>query len=214
MADQSSQGIAGQQGLTDATHQFNVNSFHISQEQGWVRTSVPVKIIAVHGGGVGAPPTVDVQPVVNMMDGAGNATQHGTIYGISCTRNQGGGNAIINDPQVGDIGHMVICDRDISSVKANAGDQSNPGSFRRHDLADGIYTAFMMKATTPTQYHQFTGSGINHISPQQILQQVAGSVTHQMNVSNILHTIGAVTHQLTPQDIVKKATKMLFNCGI
>jgi hypothetical protein len=158
VADQNS--FNGQIGVTDDSSEYNNHIFIIEQETGKIRTSTPVKIIAVHGGGVGAPPTVDVQPMVNQTDGAGNSTPHGTIYGIPCSRNQGGLNAIINDPVVGDVGHMVISDRDISSLKANNGAQSNPGSFRKGNMADGVYHAGMLQKTAPNQYIQFRSDGI------------------------------------------------------
>jgi hypothetical protein len=155
-------GVFGQQGLTDASSEHNAREFQIAQALGKVRTGVPVKIIAVHGGGVGAAPTVDVQPMVNQIDGDGNMTAHGTIFGIAVSREAAGDGAIINDPVVGDVGHMVISDRDISSHKANAGAQSNPGSYRRHDLADGVYhRAMYPKSATPKQYVWFQpGVGI------------------------------------------------------
>lgn len=148
----------GQAGIADLLSQFHNMLFAIRQALSEVRTGVPVKVIAIHGGGVGKPPTIDVQPLVKQMDGVGNASSHGTIYGVPVARNQGGANAIINDPQVGDLGHMVVSDRDISSVKANSA-EANPGSYRRHDLSDGVYHAAML-AVTPTQYIQFMADGV------------------------------------------------------
>jgi len=148
-------GVAGQLGLTDSASLYHQINFLVQQALSHVRTSVPVKIIAVHGGGVGAAPTVDVQVMIKQMDGTGTASSHGTVFGIPVARNQGGGSAIINDPVVGDIGHLVVSDRDISALKANNGAESNAGSFRRHDLADGVYHAAMSNPATPVQYIQF-----------------------------------------------------------
>ena len=116
----------------------------------------------VHGGGVGKPPTVDVQVMIKQMDGVGNASSHSMVYGIPVTRNQGGANVVINDPIVGDTGHLVVSDRDISSFKDNDGGESNPGSVRRHDLADGVYHAAVSMPITPKQFVHFKdGVGIN-----------------------------------------------------
>lgn len=156
----SNADYTGQQGTTDATSGHNVRQFQIKQALARVRTMVPVKVLAVHGGGLGPPPTVDVQPMVNMTDGLGNATPHGTIYNIPVARNQGGSNAIICDPKVNDVGTLVVADRDISSLKANKGAQSNPGSFRRFDLADGVYHASILSQATPNQVFQFTDDGV------------------------------------------------------
>lgn len=154
-------GKYGQQGITDDTSPYNANEFQIRNALANVRTNVPVKVIAVHGGGVGAPPTVDVQIIANQMDGIGDKTDHGIIYGIPVTRSQGGSGAIINDPKEGDTGWMGIADRDISAVKANEGEQSNPGSFRRHSLADGVYTGSMLMPVIPDRYINMNGPGIS-----------------------------------------------------
>lgn len=160
MTDQS---YFGQQGTFDDLSDFNVREFHIRQLVAQVRTAIPVKVVAVHGGGVAAPPTVDVQPLINQIDGDGNQTPHGIINNIPVARNQGGGNAIIIDPQVNDVGHMVIGDRDASALKANAGARSNPGSFRMHDLADGVYHGAILNPANPDQYIQFTTTGIKQL---------------------------------------------------
>src|SRR5258706_5711696 len=80
----------------------------------------------------------DLLPLVNQVEGAGNAEPHGTIYHCPYFRLQGGANAIVIDPQVGDIGWAGFADRDISSVIANKG-KANPGSRRMFDMADAVY---------------------------------------------------------------------------
>lgn len=152
--------LYGQQGPQDANSPYNATSFQIREELAKVRTNVPVKIIAVHGGGVGAAPTVDVQPLVNQTDGIGDKTDHGIVYGIRVQRSQGGGSAIINDPKVGDVGFMSIADRDISALTSNEGAQSNPGSSRRFSMADGVYTGAILNPAVPGQYVQFTDNGV------------------------------------------------------
>lgn len=96
----------------------------------------------------GAPPTVDVQPMVAQVDQTGTATPHGIIRNVPVSRLQAGATAIVIDPQVGDIGVAVCADRDISSAIANQA-PSNPGSFRRFDWADAIYL-FGIASTAPT----------------------------------------------------------------
>ncbi|MGX5803484.1 hypothetical protein ACWGS9_19865 [Bradyrhizobium sp. Arg314] len=174
----SAEGFYGQQGLSSASTHLDTLRFLIRQEIAQVRTGIPVKIVAVHGGGVGAPPTVDVIPLINQTDGVGNQTPHGVIYGLATMRNQGGTNGIINDPKVGDIGHMSIMDRDISALKANSGAQSNPGSFRRHDLADGVYMGTIVNPANQDQAVQFTEGGIKVFDKNgQIIEFAAGSIT-------------------------------------
>lgn len=180
----------GQQGTFDDSSEYNARDFHIRQRIGEVRTAIPVKIIAVHGGGVGAAPTVDVQPLVNQIDGQGNQTPHGIIYGLPCTRNQGGGNAIINDPLVGDVGHIVVSDRDTSSLRSNEGEQSNPGSFRTYDLADGVYHGAMLNPANPDQYVQFTETGMKLADKNgNIIEMKAGSIA----ITGNLTVTGSIT---------------------
>lgn len=97
-----------------------------------------VKVLSVSGGGVHAPPRVSVQPMVNQIDGNNNQIPHGEIFDIPVFRLRGGNAAVFIDPEVGDIGVAVVCDRDISNVKAT-GAISGPGSFRQNDYADGCY---------------------------------------------------------------------------
>jgi hypothetical protein len=155
------EGFFGQQGLTDSTHLYNAIKFLIQQELREARTGYEAKVIAVHGGGVGAAPTVDVQPVVNQVDGQGNQTPHGIIYGIPVSRSQGGAAGVIMDPVVGDIGHISVSDRDISALKANQGKQSNPGSKRTHNMADGTYVGATLNPVTPNRYINLNGPGIS-----------------------------------------------------
>ena len=159
-------------------------NFLIRQALGRISTAMPVKIVKVTGGGVGPPGTVDVQPLIKMVDGVGgNPTSHAVIKGIPFTRGQGSGNVIINDPVVGDIGLMVIPHRDISSFKANNGAESAPGSRRRFDMADGIYMGSMSMQTTPTNYINLNGGKIAINSPGDI--QVTSAATVTVNATNV-----------------------------
>ncbi len=158
----SGDGYYGQFGVFDDSSLFHQIKFLIKQALAEHRTSVPVKVVKVHGGGVGKPPTVDVQPMIKQMDGVGNASSHAIVYGIPVARNQAGANVVINDPLVGDTGHLMVADRDIQSWKDNDGAESNPGSMRRHDLADGVYHHAVAMPTTPKQYVHFKdGVGID-----------------------------------------------------
>lgn len=167
----SNSGYAGQQGLNDDTSDFNKMVFLVQQILGRVRTMVLVKIVAVtNAGGVAPVGFVDAVPLVNQINGVGQATPHATIFNLPYTRLQGGENAVIIDPQIGDIGWAAIADRDISAVKSTK-DTANPGSFRRFDLADGVYIGGVLNGT-PTQYLQFSSAGIDMVSPTQITMTV------------------------------------------
>lgn len=151
----------GQLAPPDTSSEFNRMAFLVSQALARVRTVVLVKVKETAAdGSVAAPGTVNVQPLVSMTDGQGNATPHGTIFNIPIFRVQGGSNAIILDPAVDDIGWMAVCDRDISSVKATSGEVSTPGSLRRFDMADGVYLGGLF-GETPTQYVRFSADGVD-----------------------------------------------------
>lgn len=150
----------GVQQPDDTTSDYNTMIFIISQTLARIRTMTIVQVIAVQSNGpISTPPTVTVQPLVNQLDGNGNATPHGNIFNIPVFRLQSGNNAVICDPQVGDIGWMAVADRDISSVKATM-KQANPGSARQYDFADGVYMGGLLGSVPPTQIVAFTPTGI------------------------------------------------------
>ena len=146
---------------------FNTLSFMMRQHMARMNTSTVVKVMGVTNAGDLSPVGfVDIQPQVDLVDGAGVKTTHGTIYKCPYFRLQGGANAIILDPQVGDLGMALFADKDISSVIANKG-QAAPGSGRRFDAADGLYIGGILNGT-PTQYVQFSSAGIKIHSPNLI----------------------------------------------
>jgi hypothetical protein len=142
----------------DQENLFNALSFLVTQimNRKWTMTLCLVK--TVNGGGLAVPPTVDVQPMVNEVNGYGDKQEHGIIYGLPVFRLQGGLGAIIADPKAGDIGLMACAMRDISTVVANKA-VANPGSARTYDPSDGLYIGAFLGAQ-PEQYVQFTDDGM------------------------------------------------------
>lgn len=139
-------------------------SFMVRTMLGQMRTAMPVKVTHVtNSGGVSSIGYVDVMPMVSMVDGQGGIWDHAEVYNVPYMRIQGGADAVIIDPKVGDIGIAVFCDRDISTVK-NSKDVSAPGSNRKHDISDAVYLMSIISAT-PTQYIQFQDSTITIHSP-------------------------------------------------
>ena len=114
-----------------------------------LQTVTLVKVVAVKGGGLSPVGMVDVQPLVSQIDGSGGVIPHGVIFNVPYMRLQGGSNAVIIDPQAGDIGMCGFCSRDISSVKANKS-ASAPQSKRRFDYSDGLYFGGFLNGT-PSQ---------------------------------------------------------------
>ena len=170
------------------TDELNRITFLINQVLGTKRTIIPAKIIAVHGGGTAGAPTLDIQPMINQVDAFGNSTPHGVVYGIACARGFGGANGIICDPVVGDTGLISVADRDISSLKANSGAQSNPGSGRRFDLSDATYHGAMYPMGAATNYINLNGQNMVLVSPNEVTINAPG-----LKVNGYIKATGNIT---------------------
>lgn len=163
-------GYLGTADATDNGSDFSANTFLVWSILARVRTMQPCKVLSVtNAGGISPVGFVSLQPLVNQQDGYDNAVPHGPLHNVPYFRLQGGANAIILDPQVGDIGWAGFADRDISSVVANKG-QANPGSKRRFSMSDAVYFGGILNGT-PTQYVAFSASGISVVSPTKVTVQ-------------------------------------------
>jgi hypothetical protein len=190
-------GYTSIESLTSSTSEFNAISFLVEQLLGRTNTATLVKIVAVtNAGGLSQVGFVDVQPLINQVDGANNAMPHGVLHNLPYFRMQGGADAIILDPKVGDIGIAVFADHDISIVSATK-KQGNPGSGRRYSMADGMYLGGVLNGV-PSQYVQFTATGINIVSPLQVTISApsiatSGAWAHTGTITNNGKNIGS-TH--------------------
>ncbi|WP_454695666.1 oxidoreductase [Achromobacter aegrifaciens] len=163
-------GYAGQAQAGEGLGEYGALMFLISQALARLSTATLVRVVSVtNAGGVEPVGFVDVQPLVNQLDGAGNATPHAVLHQLPYFRLQGGTDAVILDPKVGDVGIAVFASRDISAVKSSKS-QANPGSWRSHDMADGLYVGGLLNGS-PVQYVQFTAGGINVVSPSKVTVQ-------------------------------------------
>lgn len=138
--------------LPDTTDEFNRMAFVVRSIMAQQATTTLVIVRAVEDD------TVDVQPMVSQVDGAGNAVDHGVIHGLPVWRLQGGNSAVIVVPSVGDIGLAVFASTDISNVK-RAKEPTTPGSFRRFDWSDGIYLGGLLNAPAE-QFVRMDSAGI------------------------------------------------------
>jgi hypothetical protein len=162
--------VTGQQGVGTTVSEFNTLTFVVQMMLQKVQTVTLVKVISCsNSGGLSPVGTVTVQPLVNQMTGNRQAVAHGQIFNIPYLRIQGGANAVIIDPEPGDLGMAAFCSRDISAVKSAKG-SANPGSFRMFDWADGLYLGGFLNGT-PQQYIQFSAGGITVVSPTKITLQ-------------------------------------------
>lgn len=160
-------GFQGTQTPNSTGTEFNSISFIVQSLMNGMATATMVRVTAVNNsGGLSPVGLVDIQPLLNQQDGFGNPTPHNIIHNCPYFRIQGGANAIILDPQVGDTGLAVFTDKDSSKIIANqtsnsggASSLANPDSGRRYSFSDGMYFGGFMNGT-PTQYIQFNDDGI------------------------------------------------------
>lgn len=196
MADNTYQGF---QGPGTFGSQYNATVFLVQSLLAGIATAALVQVKAVtNAGGVEPVGFVDINPLVAQVDGNGQPTAHGVINNVPYHRLQGGTDAVIMDPRVGDIGIAVFASRDISAVKAAKG-SANPGSARRFDMADGLYLGGVLNGT-PTQYVRFYDGGIEVISPAKVKIQapeveIDGTTTINgaTTINGTAHITGAVT---------------------
>lgn len=195
-----SQGTSG--GVTtnlvpaDYASEIGKLKFVINSALAGLKVAMPVKVISVsNAGGLSPIGTVNVQPMVSMLDGSGEAWPHGVIHNVPYMRIQGGANGIILDPAIGDIGIATVCDRDISTVQ-NTSKVSTPGSLRKHDMSDMVYLMTII-GTAPTQYIQFNSAGITITSPTAVTINadvtINGTLTNNGHLVGSTHTHGGVT---------------------
>lgn len=130
------ENITGFGGIDHTQNDASQIAFIARQIINGMATSAPAKVKAVHDGPNGW--TVDVQIMVNQIDGKGEGIPHGTIHGLPVKTLRAGTSEIRIKPRVGDKGVVSFCHSDISVVK-KTGDIANPGSRRKFDWSDGVY---------------------------------------------------------------------------
>jgi hypothetical protein len=171
-----------------------MHAFIIEQMIAKVSTTTLARVIdCTNNGGIVPVGTLTVQLLVNMLTGDKVSFEHAPIYKVPYKRIQGGANAVILDPQPGDIGVIGFCERDISAVKASR-DISNPGSNRRYSKSDGVWLCTVWAAAAPTQYIVFTGAGIDVVSPTAVtIRAPTITLDGTVEATGNVHTPGTIT---------------------
>jgi hypothetical protein len=200
--------VTGQTTPSTPRFEFNTWAFVIQSLLQEMQTATLVQVISCSNANTVSPwGTVTVQPLVFQMTGARQAVPHGELCSVPYFRIQGGKNAIIMDPEPGDIGIAVFCSRDISNVKADpvaavkAGG-ATPGSFAQFDWADGLYLGGFLNGT-PLQYVLFALAGVSIVSPTAITLEAPevtitapvvaiNALTSVTITSPIINLVGAV----------------------
>jgi hypothetical protein len=192
MSDSTGRGYAGFFGTSTLSGNFNPQWAVIEKAVANARTACYVQVKSVtNDDEISAVGFVDAKPMVSQINGLGEPTEHSTIFHLPYIRIQGGTNAIIIDPKVGDIGLAIIADRDSSKVNETKS-ESVPGSFRLHSLADGVYLGGMLNAT-PEQYVRFKNDGIEIVAADKI------TLTKDIEITGTL-TVGDATAVVAAKD--------------
>ncbi|MEE8658285.1 hypothetical protein CGLAMM_10780 [Acetobacteraceae bacterium EV16G] len=163
----------------DSAQSFNAINSLIRRMLMMMGADTLVKVVAVNAEGTDVLGSVDVLPLVMQQTGDGHAVPHDVIYNVPYIRVQGGKTAIILDPQVGDIGAIMICGRDISGVKETRA-ASHPRTFRMHDASDAIYIGGLLN-TRPETYIKLENDEITILAEDTTLRSRL-DVTEAMTV--------------------------------
>ena len=176
--------FAGQLDSSAYASDGNVIAFAIAQALARVRTAGPAQVKAVHAGAQPDQWTVDVQPMVSMVDGAKNSMPHKPVQGIPVWNISGANGSLCVQPTVNDIGLLIICDRDHTSV-VNSKQPSPPSSGRMHDFSDGIFIGGFGAVNSNSQKIVMTPTGIDITGNTAVAGNcaVTGSITATGNIT-------------------------------
>lgn len=101
--------------------------------------------------------TVDVLPIIKNVNPDKEPIMEVPIYGIRYIRWQSGTNAIKIDPKIGDVGIILTCKKDISSVSVGL-----VGNNSKYNPASSIYLGGIFGLNLPaTQFVEFGENTIN-----------------------------------------------------
>ena len=187
--------MQGQQGFSTSASDYNAQDFQVRQQLMRINTAEPVRVQAVDT----AARTVDVQPLVKIVGGGGDAISQSELFELPYIRIQGGKNAVVIDPQPGDVGLAVYAMRDVEAVKAAPGQAVNPASARSYDKGDGFYLGGFLNVA-PERFLRITDEGAE-------IEGVARIQAHGQEV-----TITADT-QITLDSPIVQITGVLVQTG-
>ena len=142
--------MQGQRGLSTNSSEYNAQDFMISQMLGRIATAEPVRVVAVSGSGVSPVGFVDVQPLINLVTGEQKAQEQSVLFKLPYLRIQGGKNALVIDPQPGDIGLAVYAMRDTESGE---GWKRQSGVSPRHEQRRRLLSRRLLERRAGTLCH-------------------------------------------------------------
>ncbi len=140
--------------INDYNNPLNTLDKQIESKLAFHMSAIPVKVVSVNS----EARTVDVLPMVHMVDSYGNAHPHTIVHGLPFARQQGGNYGVICDPVVGDKGQIVVNSRNIEKVITTR-DAAPPDNARINNLSDGVYIGNLFN-DDPDIYIRFKEDGI------------------------------------------------------
>lgn len=112
-----------------------------------VNGMLPAQVIAYSPINGNIPATVQVQPLIMLVDTNGNQIPRAQIANVPVLQ-IGSGGFLINFPiKTGDLGWIMANDRDISQFLSTYA-QAQPNTFRKNDFADSIFIPGVLKGYT------------------------------------------------------------------
>lgn len=212
-----------QQHASDQATEFAALQFIIASYVAQMATATLVRVVScTNSGGLSPWGTVDVQPVIAQLAGDNTAVQHQRLFRLPYVRIQGGANAVILDPEPGDLGVAIFASRDITALKKQeAIDQVAsgiirgvpPASDRQFSMADGLYLGGVLNGT-PEQFVRFSSEGIEIVSPTKIRLEaptieIAASDAYSVEAGEITETAdSSITIDSPLNDIKGGGTKV------
>lgn len=151
-----------------------------------------VQVIEVNTSGLAPVGFVSVRPLVYKIDGDNQNVERAVIHNVPYFRLQGGTNAIVCDPQVGDIGFCGICSRDISLAK-RVRSYAPPNMKRMCDISDAVFFGGW-SAQAPQQYVYFDGSEIKIKANAKVtIDAPLTATTGNLAVNGTINSTGNIT---------------------
>lgn len=174
---------------SDLINDYNSLIFIIRQQLLGLNTAEIVRVEAINEDN-----TLDVLPLLNLADAQGTFQNSSVIFNIPYIKIQGGKNLIDIKPEVGDIGIVIYCQRDISNILTSK-TQSNPASNRSYSCSDGIYIASIMSLNQqPENFIKVDADGINITSKTNVTINATGTTVNcDMTVNGKITATDTIT---------------------
>lgn len=138
--------------------------FQIEQWMKEVHTALPVRVLEAfpqEPGDAGGDKAgfVHVELMIDQMDNEDRKIDTRTLYNLPYLRAQGGVCAFVVDPEPGDLGFAVFCERDISIFKRTL-EKCLPDSLRMFSQSDGIYVGGILNKPPKLYVHIHPEKGV------------------------------------------------------